>query len=153
MGFVNRVPGWAVAAIAIVFYPCLGLLFPVALNWSMTQFVEANVMGVTVATLLTLGWLAAQVELTHRRHLLEWTTDLRLLNAGEFEWFVGETFRREGWTIAETGHQDSPDGNVDLKLRRKGERRIVQCKRWTSWEVGVDEIRSFAGTLLREDLT
>ena len=29
---------------------------------------------------------------------------------------------------------------------------IVQCKRWESWEVGVDEIRNFGGTLLREGL-
>ena len=37
-------------------------------------------------------------------------------------------------------------------MTRAGARRIVQCKRWTSWLVGVDEIRSFAGTLMREGL-
>ena len=29
---------------------------------------------------------------------------------------------------------------------------IVQCKRWTSWQVGVKEVREFAGTLMRESL-
>lgn len=28
----------------------------------------------------------------------------------------------------------------------------MQCKRWASWVVGVDDVRSFAGTLMREGL-
>ncbi len=87
-----------------------------------------------------------------RRHLIEWTTSLRLLGAEEFEWLVGELFRRDGWTVEETGRHGSPDGNIDLVLRRGGERKVVQCKRWTSQLVGVDELRGFAGTLLREGL-
>jgi hypothetical protein len=43
-------------------------------------------------------------------------------------------------------------GNVDLELLQAGERRIVQCKRWTAWSVGVDEIRRFLGTLMSESL-
>src|SRR5258708_32926801 len=61
-------------------------------------------------------------------------------------------FRREGWTVCETGRSDGPDGNIDLELSRDGQRVIVQCKRWNSWSVGVDEIRGFAGTLMREGL-
>lgn len=49
--------------------------------------------------------------------------------------------------------RDGPDGNIDLELRRDGERVLVQCKRWTSWVVGVDDIRAFAGTLMREGLS
>jgi Restriction endonuclease len=37
-------------------------------------------------------------------------------------------------------------------LTRGRERAIVQCKRWTSWQVGVEDVRSFAGVLAREDL-
>jgi restriction system protein len=73
--------------------------------------------------------------------------------ADEFEWLVGETYAREGWTVRETGRQEGPDGNVDLKLAKDGTRLIVQCKRWVSRLVGVDEIREFAGTLMREGLT
>src|SRR5438128_2271558 len=152
MGFVNHVPGWAVGAAAIVFYPILGLIVPFSLKWSLTEFLYANAVGVCVAAILTIGWLSAQIEGARRRHLVEWTTDLRLLDAEEFEWLVGELYRREGWKVEETGHQDSADGNIDLDLKRKGERKIVQCKRWTSWQIGVDEIRSFGGTLLREHL-
>jgi hypothetical protein len=41
---------------------------------------------------------------------------------------------------------------VDLRIRRGEEELLVQCKRWQSWPVGVDEIRKLAGTLMREGL-
>ena len=54
--------------------------------------------------------------------------------------------------MRETGRDDEPDGNIDLELARNGQRSIVQCKRWTSQSVSVDEIRRFLGTLMREKL-
>jgi len=152
MWFVTRVPGWVVLAVALAFYPILGLVVPLALGWSLVGLVEVNVFGVVFAGLIGLGWLTALVEAARRRHLVEWTTDLRLLNAEEFEWLVGETFAREGWAVRETGRQGAPDGNIDLKLGRDGTRVIVQCKRWTAAQVGIDEIREFGGTLLREGM-
>jgi restriction system protein len=92
------------------------------------------------------------LEARDRRHLIEWTSNLRLLNSEEFEWLVGEVFRREGWRVKETGRQDRSDGNIDLRITKGNQRMIVQCKRWTAWQVGVDEIRKFSGTLLREGL-
>ena len=121
-------------------------------SWPIWGLVEANIVGTTLSGLLILTWLAAQVQANHRRHLVEWTTNLRLLTGQEFEWLVGEVFRREGWSVRETGRKDGPDGNIDLELTRNGRRAIVQCKRWASWAVGVDEIRMFGGTLLREGL-
>jgi hypothetical protein len=101
---------------------------------------------------LILVWFAVRVQATYRRHLVEWTTDLRLLDSAEFEWLVGEIFRRDGWKVEETGRRDGPDGNIDLRLSKGGKRGLVQCKRWASWLVGVDDIRAFAGTLMREGL-
>ncbi len=151
--FVTRVPGWLVVSVALAFYPVLGLVVPLALNMSLPGLVEMNLVGVVLAGLIGLGRLAAIVEAARRRHLVEWTTNLRLLNAEEFEWLVGETFSREGWTVRETGRQGAPDGNIDLKLRRDGVHLIVQCKRWTAAQVGVDEIREFGGTLLHEGMS
>jgi len=150
--FVTRVPGWIVLAIALTFYPILGLIVPLALHASLLGLVEMNLLGVVLAGLIGFGWLVAIVEAARRRHLVEWTTDLRLLNAEEFEWLVGETFTREGWTVRETGRQGAPDGNIDLRLHRDGSHVIVQRKRWTATQVGVDEIREFGGTLLREGM-
>ena len=150
MRFVHTVSGRTIAIVSLALYPGLGPILPLALGWPMLWLVEANVIGVMFGGILSLGWFVAQLEAKDRRHLLEWTTDLRHLTAEEFEWFVGEVFRREGWHVLETGHQDRADGNIDLVLRRGRERLIVQCKLWQSWPVGVDQIRAFAGTLHAE---
>jgi hypothetical protein len=152
LGLVRNVSGRTVAFLAILAYLGLGLVVPLSFGWSATYLVGANLTGVSLAAALTLGWLGLQIQAQSRRHLVEWTSDLRRLDAQEFEWLVGELYRREGWSVTETGRQDSGDGNVDLVLTDRLERRIVQCKRWTANWVGVDEIRSFAGTLMRENL-
>ena len=148
----RKLPDRGVAAIALVLYPGVALVLPIALGWPVLWLVSANLLGALFAACVSLGWLLLQIERRDRRHLLEWTSDLRLLEAAEFEWLVGEVFRREGWSVQETGRHGGPDGNVDLRLSRDGEQRIVQCKRWTSWQVGTSEIREFAGTLTREQL-
>jgi hypothetical protein len=148
----GRMPGRAVAALALLFYAGVGLALPLALGLSVLGIVIANFFGTMLAGLVILGWLTVQVEAAKRRHLVDWTSNLRLLTAEEFEWLVGEVFRREGWKVQETGRQDAPDGNIDLELNREGQRVIVQCKRWTSTLVGIHEVREFGGTLRREGL-
>jgi hypothetical protein len=133
-------------------YPAFGLVLPLALGLPTFYLVVFNLVGVVMAAVIGMGWTEAILDAVHRRHLVDWTTELRHLNSTEFEWLVGEVFRREGWSIRETGRVDGPDGNIDLVLTRKGERAIVQCKRWQSWPVGVDDIRGFLGTVTRERL-
>jgi restriction system protein len=147
---VKNVPGRGVLAIAGISYLGFGLALPLLFNWPGAWIVAANIWGTVFAASLLFGWLVVQLEARDRRHLVEWTTDLRQLDAQEFEWLVGELYRREGWAVTERGRQGGPDGNVDLELRQGTERRIVQAKRWQSWQVGVEYIRAFGGTLLRE---
>ena len=151
LGVVSRASGGAVVALTLLFYPGIALILPLALGWSVPYLVITNAVGALYAAVVGMGWLYLQLVARDRRHLVEWTTNLRLLNPEEFEWLTGELFRRDGWQVTETGRQDRADGNIDLTLRRGGERRLVQCKRW-SIAVGVDEIRKFAGTLMREGL-
>jgi restriction system protein len=96
-----------------------------------------------------IGQLEGQIKMRDRRHLVDWTTDLSQLSAHEFEWLVGEAFRREGWSVEEVGRHGQPDGNIDLELRQSDTTVIVQCKRWHG-HVGVKEIRELAGTLMRD---
>ena len=67
----------------------------------------------------------------------------------QFEQLVGETFRRQGYHITETGG-NGPDGGVDLILRKDGEKHLVQCKHWRSLKVGVAVIREFFGAMAVE---
>ena len=133
-------------------YAAVGLVLPLVTNGGVFFLVVLNALGVMLGWFVTASWMFSAVEAAHRRHLIEWTTNLRLLSAQEFEWIVGEMFRREGWDVQETGREGKPDGNVDLRILRGGQERLVQCKRWQSWLVGVDEIRELGGTLMREGL-
>ena len=152
LGVATRASGRSVVLIDLVLYAGVGLLLPLALDWPVPYLISANVIGTLLAATVTLAWFAVRVQAHDRRNLVQWTTDLRLLDAAEFEWLVGELLRREGWKVEETGRHGAPDGNVDLRVTKEGQRRVVQCKRWTSWLVGVDDVRAFAGTLLREGL-
>ncbi len=113
--FVKRASGRAVAAVCVLLYAGLGLTLPLALGLPTSWLVSLNVLGTTLAGVVILAWFTARVQARDRRHLVEWTTDIRLLDAAEFEWLVGEVFRRDGWKVEETGRQDGPDGNVDLR--------------------------------------
>jgi restriction system protein len=149
----TRISGPEAIGAALFCYLGIGLAVPLARHGSVWAFVGYNVVGTSLAGLVVIAWLGVRVEAGHRRHLVEWTTELRHLDSTEFELLVGEVFRREGWSVDETGRPDGPDGNIDLELSKDGGRRIVQCKRWEAKVVGVDEIRRFLGTLLRERLT
>lgn len=152
IALAGRLSGRGVMIVAAVVYGVPGLAVPLILGLAVPWLVIMNAISTLLAGLLILVWLSLRVQANYRRNLLEWTSDLRLLDAREFEWFVGELFRREGWAVEETGRQGQADGNVDLRLTRDGGRRIVQCKRWTANFVGVELVRGFAGTLLREGL-
>ena len=71
------------------------------------------------------------------------------LNWRQFEQLVGEAFRRQGYSITETGG-NGPDGGVDLILRKDREKYLVQCKHWRSLKVGVAVIREFFGAMAVE---
>ena len=103
---------------------------------------------------LVLGacWLAALVSYIGakgRRRLLETQTDLdslRGLSWRQFELLVGEAFRRQGYSVQETG-LGGADGGVDLLLRKEGKLTLVQCKRWKTQRVDVKVVREMFGLL------
>ena len=159
-GFSDRGVNWVIEHLSdrgalilgLLLYPGLGLVLPLSLGLSTYYLVLCNLVGVVLATVVVLAWTGVIFDAAERRHLVDWTTELRHLNSTEFEWLVGEVFRREGWTVQETGKTGEPDGNVDLVLNKPGAKVIVQCKRWEARPVGVDEVRAFLGTLVREHL-
>ncbi|QIB51791.1 restriction endonuclease [Pseudomonas sp. OIL-1] len=67
----------------------------------------------------------------------------------QFEQLIGEAFRRQGYSITETGG-NGPDGGIDLILRKGGEKYLVQCKHWRSLKVGVPVVREFFGAMAVE---
>src|SRR3990167_631653 len=67
----------------------------------------------------------------------------------QFEQLTGEAFRRQGFTVTETGG-NGPDGGIDLVLHKDGEKYLVQCKQWRSLKVGVAVIREFFGVMVAQ---
>jgi len=101
---------------------------------------------------LIICWIAALVSFMgsrRRRHLLEKQTgldSLRAMSWREFEMLVGEAFRRQGYTIQETG-LGGADGGIDLILRKDGKTTLVQCKQWKTQRVDVKVVREMFGLL------
>ena len=87
--FARRFPGRVMAATALLLYPGLGLILPLLVGMPNNWFFSVNLISVVAAGAVGLTWFVVQLERSHRRHLVDWTTNLRLLSAEEFEWFVG----------------------------------------------------------------
>lgn len=98
-------------------------------------------------------WLAALASFLgrgRRRQLLDRQTgvdSLRRMSWRQFEQLAGEAFRRQGYTVEETG-LGGADGGIDLILRKNGKTTLVQCKQWQNWQVGVKVVREMYGLLM-----
>jgi restriction system protein len=69
----------------------------------------------------------------------------------EFEMLVGEAFRVQGYSVAETGR--GADGGVDVVLRKDAEKYFVQCKHWRAQTVGVPIVRELYGAMAAHGAT
>ncbi len=84
------------------------------------------------------------------RRTFDSTDDLAGLTWKQFEGYVGEFYRRRGFTVTARGGAES-DGGVDLILAgASGERVIVQCKHWKHRNVGVRPLRELWGVMSDE---
>jgi restriction system protein len=97
-----------------------------------------------------LASIASLVRRKHRSSLLDaqkGTHIIRELTWREFEWMVGEAYRRQGYDVSET--PDGPDGGVDLVARKDGEKYLIQCKHWKRHKIDVRVVREFLGVLYK----
>ncbi|HEX3830703.1 MAG TPA: restriction endonuclease [Solirubrobacteraceae bacterium] len=148
---VRPLNGVQLALLSVTIYAAWGLGLPLLFGFGTAWLLTFNTEGALFAALVCFLRLIPIIEARLRRQQLELTTDLRKLSAREFEEVVGEMFRLEGWEeVAEIGGHGEADGNVDLRLRRGSQQRLVQCKQWTARNLGVDEVRKLAGALLRD---
>ena len=69
---------------------------------------------------------------------------IRDLSWQDFERYIAEVYRQQGYSVEETG-LGGADGGVDLIVKRKGEVFLVQCKNWRERKVGVRVARELFG--------
>lgn len=97
--------------------------------------------------------LVAFANARKRRRLLDAQDGLDSIAAigwRDFERLVGEAFRRQGYSVEETG-LGGADGGIDLILRKGGQRTLVQCKHWRREKVPVNVVREMYGLLAHHD--
>lgn len=109
----------------------------------------ANIISWFLLAVGLLGAAMSWIGQRHRRGLLDAQQGLDSIAAlgwKHFEQLVGEAFRRQGYTVEETG-LGGADGGIDLILRKNGRRVLVQCKQWRQRQVGAKVVREMYGLL------
>jgi restriction system protein len=77
---------------------------------------------------------------------------IRRLSWQDFEEFVADIYRGEGYLVEKTGGGRA-DGGYDLVLLRENISVLVQCKHWLVYQVGVARIRELAGAMQKVGAT
>lgn len=161
---VARLPWWVGVALAIISYVVLHRLataeVAVATNPGRFGAVAAQQLYITMAmfgqyllpVILLIGAIGSAIAQWKRTQLI--TDVARSESVGvlgdmrwqEFEVLVGEAFRLKGYRVTETGGGGA-DGGVDLVVTKGSEKRLVQCKQWRAFKVGVTTIRELYGVM------
>jgi restriction system protein len=71
---------------------------------------------------------------------------IRRLSWQDFEDFVADIYRGEGYLVEKTGGGRA-DGGYDLVLLRERTSVLVQCKHWLVYQVSVPRVRELAGAI------
>lgn len=99
---------------------------------------------------MLLAWGVAELGNRHFRRMFDTQTDIdtiRQLSWQDFEELLAEAFRRQGYDAEVTGGSRTPDGGVDIVLRRGPEKWLVQCKHWKKYRVSVTTVRELQGVV------
>lgn len=119
-------------------------------EWAAFAFPVLAFLAGLAATTLLVGRL---LDKSTRRRLLNDQRSgaaIRALPWREFENFVAAAFNQAGWK-AEVVGRAGPDGGVDIVLRRKREKAVVQCKkRAFSSYIEERDVREFVGVITAE---
>ncbi len=160
---MGRAKGNLIDALAVLPWPVgvvFGIVGFVALRFGLPAMLHGNPFAQAVVPAANLmAWFALAAGLVgaamswigqrQRRRLLDAQSGLDSIAAlgwRHFEQLVGEAFRRQGYTVEETG-LGGPDGGIDLMLRKDGRRVLVQCKQWRRRQIPVNVVREMYGLL------
>lgn len=150
----RKVPTWATVVIVAASYPVLRWLLPALMHDNLSAQI-GSAFAPYLAVALALIGLFAEADKLKRRRLVSIQSSLETLRGMtwlEFEHFVGEIYRQQGYSVEEKGGS-GPDGGVDIVLRRGGETVLVQCKQWKMQSVGVKPVRELRGVVASQAAT
>ena len=105
--------------------------------------------GTAIGLLILADWGIVQLRKGSARRMVDRkpaVAALAEMSWSDFEYYVAETFRRQGYSVERTG-DPAGDGGVDVILRKDGMITLAQCKHWKAWKVGVRPIRELLGVV------
>ncbi len=146
----TELPWWAASALGGGLFYFLKYYMPTRMSES-SQLAWAPMFSALAYGLLAICLVGAAVSLTRRlkqRLLFTKQTSIRSireLSWLEFEHFVLEAFRRQGYDAQLTNA--GADGGVDVTLQGEDGLKLVQCKQWKTTRVGVKAVRELAGVV------
>ena len=139
-------PWWISAILAVISYFGLRFLVPAILQGSTGMFnqalatVASSFAGIVSMVFVFTGFISLIMgaikkkkedqSSVRKRDLFarqKSLPDISSLKWREFEEFIGEAYRRQGYQVEERGGNE-PDGGIDLILRKRDEMVLVQCK-------------------------
>ncbi len=129
-----------------------GIVLSFTLICALLEIIDALVafLSLIVALAFFAVALVSALRGSRQNMLFASATDIETIRAmswREFETLVGEAYRRQGYMVEETGGGGA-DGGIDLILRGRGQKILVQCKQWRSFKVGVKVVREMYGIMI-----
>ena len=158
LDLLYHLPWWASVIVAAVVYIALKFIAP-SIEAESILMKSIGQIGPKFAPFAAIFFLLpAPFSLyreKHKKMLVDKQKDIesiRTLSWRDFEHLVGEAYRRQGYTVLENT-DIGPDGGVDLRLKKDGNRFLVQCKQWRTMKVGVKVVRELYGVMTAEHAT
>jgi restriction system protein len=146
---------WSAGLVTAVVLLALGFLLP--------HFPSSGLLATVLMVLLPwLLWITAGLVVLYSavgvarraldRRRFDRTEDVGRLDPYQYERYVGEYYRRKGYSVTQRGGAGA-DGGIDLVIAQQGERLLVQCKHWKASRVGPQPLRELWGLVDHEKAT
>jgi restriction system protein len=147
----QHLPWWAGLTAAVVLV-ALGIVLP--------HFPSSGLLATVLMVFLPwILWITAGLVVLYTaggvarraldRRRFDRTQDVGRLDPYQYERYVGEYYRRKGYSVTQRGGAGA-DGGVDLVIAKDGERLLVQCKHWKAFRVGPQPLRELWGLVDHE---
>lgn len=115
------------------------------------SYVASGILVLFVGAIVT-GFVRGLLKM-FRDSLLKYISGpdaLRTMTAGGLENLCMALYEAQGYKVKRRAIFRQPDGGVDLVILKGGKSGLVQCKKWTHDNVGVDKVRELMGVVARE---
>ena len=150
----TEVPWWLSVAMGGAFYYTFMYYVPAKTSENMQSALTPmfEVMAYGFLGICLAGTATSLFRGLRNRRLFKQQTSIRSireLSWLEFELFVLEAYRRQGYTARAT--DQGADGGVDVVLSKDGWTTLVQCKQWKTQRVGVKPVRELAGVVAADN--